>query len=99
MDIKFDISDIEEKLDDIEDIVEERMEQRAKEAVKVAKETGNYHDVTGRLRASNGYKIDENGVTLVNSAPYADEVEARGKNVLSSAILYLHDKLKEDFKK
>jgi len=97
MDINFDFSEIEREIEAYEENVLKQMEKRAKEAIEVAKETGTYRDVTGRLRASNDYVVDDDGVTLVNTAPYAKDVEARGEVVLSSAVLYLEKKLKEDF--
>lgn len=97
MDIIFDFNEIEREIEEYEKEVRKQMEKRAKEAVEVAKETGTYRDVTGRLRASNDYVVDDDGVSLVNTAPYAKDVEARGEVVLSSAALYLEKKLKEDF--
>lgn len=77
----------------LEDKVKQRYEEVGKQAVEVAKETGSYHDVTGRLRASNKYEADKDHLTLYNDAPYAKEVESRGKIVLSSAILFAEAEL------
>ena len=73
------------------------LDEVGKKAVAIAKETGTYHDVTGRLRNSNKYRV-ENGRDLVlyNDAPYAEDVEARGKVVLSTAALEAEKMLDED---
>lgn len=74
-----------------------RLDEVGREAVEIAKETGTYHDVTGRLRNSNRYRV-ENGRDLIlyNDAPYAEDVEARGKVVLSTAALEAERMLNED---
>ncbi len=68
--------------------IRRRLEEVGARAVEIAKESGTYHDVTGRLRRSNKYRI-EGGVNLVlyNEAPYARDVEARGEVVLTTAVL------------
>lgn len=74
-----------------------RLDEVGRKAVEIAKETGTYHDVTGRLRDSNKYRV-ENGRDLIlyNDAPYAEDVEARGKVVLSTAALEAEKMLDED---
>lgn len=74
-----------------------RLEEVGREAVEIAKETGTYHDVTGRLRSSNKYRV-ENGRDLIlyNEAPYAEDVEARGEVVLTTAALEAARMLNED---
>ena len=62
-------------------------------AVQVAKSSTAYHDVTGRLRNSNHYKADENGLTIYNDAPYASQVEARCGNVIADAVIYAKNEL------
>ena len=63
------------------------------QGVQYAKEKGSYHDITGNLRRSNTYHADENTLTLTNTADYASDVEARGKDVLGGAILNLKKEL------
>lgn len=63
------------------------------EAVQVAKSSTAYHDVTGRLRSSNHYKADENGLTIYNNAPYASQVEARCGNVIADAVIFAKNEL------
>lgn len=63
------------------------------EAVQIAKASTAYHDVTGRLRQSNHYKADENGLTIYNDAPYASQVEARCGNVIADAVIYAKNEL------
>lgn len=74
-----------------------RLDEVGKKAVEIAKETGTYHDVTGRLRSSNKFRV-ENGRDLVlyNDAPYAEDVEARGEIVLTTAALEAERMLDED---
>lgn len=69
------------------------LDRVGQEAVEIAKESTAYHDVTGNLRASNSYQADENGLTLLNTADYASEVEARTGNVLADAVLYAKNTL------
>lgn len=88
--------EIDEGLKAIDEAVRRRMEEVGEKAVEVAKETGTYHDVTGRLRASNKYKVDKDGLTLYNDAPYAADVEARGEIVLTTAALEAERMLNED---
>lgn len=78
--------------------IEEKLVRIGEESVEVAKETGSYHNVTGRLRASNKYRTKGDGTHLeiFNDAPYADDVEARGEIVLSSAILFAENRLLEE---
>lgn len=74
--------------------VEAKMREVGEEAVNYAVENGTYKDVTGRLRSSNRYRISDRGLELYNTAPYAQDVEARGEDVLSGAALFAESKLK-----
>lgn len=73
-----------------------RLDEVGRKAVEIAKETGSYHDVTGRLRRSNGYKVEGRNLIIYNSAPYAEDVEARGKIVLTTAVLEAEKMLNEN---
>lgn len=74
-----------------------RLDEVGKRAVEIAKETGTYHDVTGRLRSSNKYRVvDGRDLVLYNDAPYAEDVEARGEVVLTTAALEAERMLDED---
>jgi len=79
----------------IAEAVRERLDEVGRAAVEIAKETGSYHDVTGRLRASNTYSVDGMCLTIENTAPYAEEVESRGKVVITTAVLEAHKMLNE----
>lgn len=46
-----------------------RFEQIGEEAVKIARENGSYHDVTGNLRSSIGYIILQDGQIVKQGAP------------------------------
>ena len=48
---------------------------------------GDYRDRTGNLRRSNYYKVDDDGLTVGNSADYADNVESKGYMVCSEGAL------------
>lgn len=65
-----------------------RMAQVGEEAVAYAEENGEYHDVTGLLRSSNHCTVTDRKLRLYNTAPYADEVQARGLDVLNGAALF-----------
>lgn len=65
----------------------------AEEARRLNVEEGDYRDFTGRLRRSNYGTADRNGIRVGNTAPYASEVESRGRNVIDSGKLYIREKL------
>lgn len=74
-----------------------RLDEVGKKAVEIAKETGTYHDVTGRLRSSNKFRVvNGRDLVLYNDAPYAEDVEARGEIVLTTAALEAERMLDED---
>lgn len=98
MDLTFSKAEIDAMEEEIRAKIEEKLVRIGEESVEVAKETGSYHNVTGRLRASNKYRTKGDGTYLeiFNDAPYADDVEARGAVVLSSAILFAENRLLEE---
>lgn len=73
------------------------LRQVGREAVTYAVENGDYHNVTGRLRASNRYRVCADGLELYNDTPYAAEVESRGYEVIGGAALVAEQRLKEVF--
>lgn len=97
---KFDFSDVRPALSRFNRQVRKKVEEVGQEAVEYAIENGDYHDVTGKTRASNHYEVDEhNHLTLYNDSGYADELEANGKDVISGAAIFAEQKLREAFKK
>lgn len=96
MDVTYDFSDIGSFINEAESEIEDKLERVGEEAVAYAKEHGSYQDRTGNLRRSNKYKVNEEGLTLYNDADYASEVEQRGYEVLSGAILYAEKRIKEE---
>lgn len=84
-------------MDELEREVLDVMDSVGREAVDYAKEHGNYQDRTGKLRSSNKYKVDDEGLTLYNDADYASYVEQRGYDVFSGAALYAEKRLREEF--
>lgn len=70
---KTDLRKLKDKLNakrkDIYDFIIFRFEQIGEEAVKIARENGSYHDVTGNLRSSIGYVILVDGKVVTNGTP------------------------------
>lgn len=93
----YDFSDIASFINEAENEIEDKLERVGEEAVAYAKEHGSYQNRTGNLRRSNKYKVDEDGLTLYNDADYAADVEKRGYEVLSGAVLFAEKRLKEEF--
>ena len=97
MDVKVELSGLEDFLSELEKEILNTMREVGEEAVEYAKENGTYHDVTGNLRRSNEYKVSESGLTIYNTASYAESVEQRGYDVISGAALFAEKRLKEKF--
>lgn len=57
------------KKKDITDFIIFRFEQIGEEAVKIARENGSYHDITGNLRSSIGYIILNDGKVVRRGQP------------------------------
>lgn len=86
-------NELREQLEALKSKAEERIREIGQSAVEVAVQNGTYHDVTGNLRRSNGFEYSNGKARLYNSAPYAEEVSARGHDVLDSATAYLQEEL------
>lgn len=97
MDVSYDFSDVGVFIDEAENAIEERLSDVGEEAVAYAKEHGSYHDVTGNLRRSNKYNVEDDGLLIYNDAEYASNVEQRGYEVISGAALFAEKRLKEEF--
>ena len=97
MGVEADFSDVEQFLQEGKWEVEKKMIDVGDESVKYAEEHGTYQDHTLNLRTSNKYDVDENGLTLENTAEYASYVEAKGFDVLSGAALHAEKELKNAF--
>ena len=103
MSIDFDFSDVDSFFNDGEWEVEKKMIDIGDEAVRYAEENGDYKDHALTLRTSNDYDVDKSGLTLKNKAAspkghhYASDVESKGYDVLSGAVLFAENKLKEEF--
>ena len=98
MGVEADFSDVEQFLQDGKWEVEKKMIDVGDEAVKYAEEHGTYQDHTLNLRTSNKFDVDENGLTLENTAEYASYVEAKGFDVLIGAALHAEKELKNAFR-
>ena len=95
--IDSDFSDVDKFFEDGEWEVEKGMIDVGDEVITDAKQHHTYQNHTYNLETSNGYDVDESGLTLTNSAEYASYVEAKGYDVLSGAALKAESKLKEMF--
>lgn len=96
MDVEVRTDDFDFEREVMQDVMA-KMAEVGEEFVEEAVSEGNYHDVTGHLRASNYYHVGEDGLELGNSADYASVVEARGYEVCSTFALRALSKLKEIF--
>lgn len=97
MAVDFDFSDVDAAFDEFKREVKDAMTEVGEEAVQYAKDNGDYQDITGTLRKSNEYEVDETGLTLKNETEYASYVEVKGFEVLSGAALEAERLLKEKF--
>ncbi len=103
MDVDIDFSDVDSWFDDEKSSVLAKEREIGEEAVRYAKDNGNYKDHTGHLRKSNDSEVDDEGILLKNEAespkgyPYASNVESKGFDVLSSAALNAEKRAKEEF--
>ena len=96
MGVEADFSDVQPFFDEGKWEVEKKMIDVGDEAMYIAEKNGNYQDHTLTLRTSNKYDVDENGLTLENTAEYASYVESKGFDVLGMAALYSEKLLKEE---
>lgn len=97
MDISANWEAIDEFLQEVEDEVREKLTELGEEGVEYAVQNGTYHNVTGRLRASNKYEVDGTKLRLYNDCEYCNDVEARGQDVISGAILHIEERAREIF--
>nr|DAU87038.1 MAG TPA: hypothetical protein [Caudoviricetes sp.] len=97
MDVESDFSDVEKYFEDGKWEVLKAMIDVGDAAVKDAEENGTFQDHTLNLRTSNEFDVNDDGLTLQNTAEYASYVEAKGFEVLSGAALRAEKKLKEMF--
>lgn len=104
MDVKYDFSDVDSFFEEAERDLVEGVKSIGQEAVDYAAAHGDYQNHTWKLRRSNKYEANKDGLTLYNDAKndrtgveYAEIVEHRGYDVLSGAALYAEKRLKEEF--
>lgn len=97
MDVMSEFTGLGDFMDELEREVLDVMDSVGREAVDYAKEHGSYQNRTGKLRSSNKYEVDPSGLTLINDAEYASNVEQKGYDVLSGAALYAEKRLREEF--
>lgn len=99
MGVRRNFSDVDKFFEQgIKEVMKE-MDEVGRKSVSYAKATGNYQDITGRLRASNTYEVNESGLIIGNNAPYASFVESKGYEVCESAALFAQEQLRKRFEK
>lgn len=91
------MSEISKELDaatkEFEREVQAELETLGRKAVSVAKATGTYQDITGRLRKGNRFRVEGDTLMVENIMPYASFVEARGKVVLGGAEEFIRQEI------
>lgn len=92
---KVDLNAIDKAWADFENGIKNAMKEVGERAVEYAVENGEYHNVTGRLRRSNKYELTEKGLRIYNTAPYAEEVQNRGLDVINGAALFAQSELEK----
>lgn len=92
---KADNQSVRKAMNDFENGIQAALNEVGKRAVKYAVEHGEYRDVTGRLRRSNGYEVKRNGLRIYNTAPYAGDVQNRGLDVINGAAMYAESELEK----
>jgi len=92
---RVDTSAIDKALQDFEDGFKNALHEVGERAVQYAVEHGEYRDVTGRLRRSNKYEVTKKGLRIYNDAPYAEEVQNRGLDVINGAAMYAESELEK----
>ena len=93
--LKADTTAIDKAFQDFEDGIKAALHDVGERAVQYAVEHGEYHDRTGRLRRSNRYEVTEKGLRIYNTAPYAEDVQNRGLDVINGAALYAESELEK----
>ena len=97
----FNLQDIENRfdrfIDSIDDKIIEILQYLGETGVKVARESGAYHDITGNLRSSIGYVVAKDGRALDENFQPAGSGTDRTTGVeqarkLASKVLLSHDK-------
>lgn len=78
-----------------EEEVKAAMEEAGRAAAEHNVEHGDYRDRTGNLRRSNTYVVTRDTLRVGNTAPYASDVEARGRMVASGGALLAQKMLEE----
>ena len=98
MAVDFDFSDVDAFIQQGKQEVMQKEEEIGQEAVDFNVREGSYQNRTGNLRRSNGYEVDESGLTIKNTAEYASFVESKGFLVAGAGALYAEQRLREEIK-
>lgn len=86
-------NEIEKFFADAKREVKDYLEDLGQRAEEANIREGDYQNRTGNLRRSNYHEVDEDGLTLGNSAGYASEVESKGYNVIDSGVKLIMEEL------
>ena len=97
MDLTCEYTDLDAFIKEMEDEIDRVVDSVGQESVEYAVEHGSYQNRTYKLRSSNKYKVEPDGLLLQNDADYASDVEQKGYDVLSGAALFAEKRLKEEF--
>ncbi len=98
MAVDFDFSDVDAFIQQGKQEVMQKEAEIGQEAVDFNVREGSYQNRTGNLRRSNGYEVDESGLTIKNTAEYASFVESKGFLVAGAGALYAEQRLREEIK-
>lgn len=93
--VDIDFSDVGDAFAQFDQELNDTMTEAGEMAVQYAKDNGDYKDRTEKLRSSNEFEVQDDGLVLKNETEYASFVEAKGFEVLSGAALEAWEFLNE----
>lgn len=94
--VDFDFSDVDAFIQQGKEQVMQKEAEIGAEAVEYNVLEGSYKNRTGNLRRSNGFEVDESGLTIKNTAEYASFVESKGYLVAGAGAVYAEKRLREE---
>ena len=96
--VDFDFSDVDAFIQQGKHEVMQKEAEIGAEAAEFNRREGNYKNHTWNLRRSNGFDVDESGLTIKNTADYASFVESKGYLVAGAGAVYAEQRLREEIK-
>lgn len=94
--VDFDFSDVDAFIQQGKKEVMQKEAEIGAEAVEYNVREGDYKNHTFNLRRSNGFDVDEEGLTIKNTADYASYVESKGYLVAGAGAIYAEKRLREE---